>query len=1234
MAPSPDSQVDSQARANGDAASQDRMSQTSRPDVDPDTALFGKDPMPRIVDVYPLMDRPSSEPARVRLYQRTEDFREIVEHEERLFPFFFISDVTLLRGHRSTFRFIDLSGDNYYRYLVVFNTWSDYWDAIRTVERRTESEEAQPDEVYRVGSPAQQYLMQSGRTCFLDMTLDDLHRLQLDIEVYSDESFPNADRPEDEIIIVALTDNRGWSEVLHLRDGIGEKQLLEELVHTLTERDPDVIEGHNCFPKGTPILTPDGYTPIEDLSVGDEVVSTSSDGKLVADRVTHTFVSPHERDLVSLHATYRGEVTSTPDHPHFGYRSGAGIGYHSAQDFEKGDYLAVPQAEIDPESLELDDRLYLAGLVFADGHLSKATNRITFGNTDEGLVQWVANQVGGKGTIHRRRGNARHADLYRLRTHDATTHSWLRSLGVPQGNKSSVNAPVTFERVVRHGPSAVASFLAGLIDGDGHISEANGHVQIAIGSERGRRAIHALAQHVGLVTSDNRSGVVFWPTACTKPVLKRILSWLRAESKQDLDPDTKTRRPDELPFTVIEKVRPFIRRLGIQYADFPIPRTTLNYYLNGRTSINRATFSAIRSTVDDYIARTSADDLQSAWASTKEELREIESYHWFPIRRTEAVPSDGSVYNIETGNHNYIASGVLTHNCFAFDLDYILDRCEMHGVEFAVGRDGSVPRQYDSSMRFAERTVDYPAIDIAGRHVIDTYFQVMSFDVFKRDMPDYSLKTAAKYFGFAPEDRTYIEGADISRAWTEERERLLDYALDDVVETRRLARHLSGSTFYLTQMLPMTYGSSARRGPASKIESLFVREYLRQRASLPRSEWGSQSMGGYTDIFITGVLGPIVYADVESLYPSIMLNYDIRPDGDVLDLFPTLLDRLTDLRLETKQDMQEAEDEEVRSELDARQSSYKVLINSFYGLLGFGLSAFNDFAEADRVARTGQEILRELIAEIRIRDGLVVEVDTDGVLFVPPDGVRGEQAEIDFTVGLTEAMPEGIRVGFDGRFKKMLSYKKKNYALLTYDDELKFKGSSLISRSNEPFGRRFVRQAIRLLLDEDVAGLHALYMDYRDQIMASDWESVDSFARTETLKDTIADYEKDVESGKRPRAATYELAKKRSEETGQPVRKGDRITYYITGDSANVTAFKHCRLAKAWDPENPDENTAYYLKRLDEFARKFQPFFADADFRLVFSPEDLFGFSADGIEIQRTEHEADIPADGDEDVPF
>ena len=162
-----------------------------------------------------------------------------------------------------------------------------------------------------------------------------------------------------------------------------------------------------------------------------------------------------------------------------------------------------------------------------------------------------------------------------------------------------------------------------------------------------------------------------------------------------------------------------------------------------------------------------------------------------------------------------------------------------------------------------------------------------------------------------------------------------------MIETGRLARHLSGSTFYLTQMLPMTYGRAARRGPAAKIESLFVREYLRQRYALPQSNWGSQSMGGYTDIFRTGVIGPVVYADVESLYPSIMLNYDIQPAGDSLDLFPRLLDRLTTLRLDTKSEMRAAEDEEVESELDAgsrRTRSLSILSMGCWALASLRLT--------------------------------------------------------------------------------------------------------------------------------------------------------------------------------------------------------------------------------------------------------------------------------------------------------
>jgi DNA polymerase I len=179
-------------------------------------------------------------------------------------------------------------------------------------------------------------------------------------------------------------------------------------------------------------------------------------------------------------------------------------------------------------------------------------------------------------------------------------------------------------------------------------------------------------------------------------------------------------------------------------------------------------------------------------------------------------------------------------------------------------------------------------------------------------------------------------------------------------------------------------------------------------------------------------------------------------------------------------------------------------------------------------------------------------------------------------------------------------------------------------RSLEPFGRQFVVDAIACLLREDIQGLHDLYLATRERILQHDW-SVDAFARTETLKETVETYQADVASGRRSKAATYELAIARAAQTGQPVRKGDRITYYVTGSGPTVTTFAHARLADAWESAHPDENTAYYLKRLHEFTRKFEPFFTPDDFQRVFAPDDLFGFSATGMQLrQPTPHAGDI----------
>lgn len=550
------------------------------------------------------------------------------------------------------------------------------------------------------------------------------------------------------------------------------------------------------------------------------------------------------------------------------------------------------------------------------------------------------------------------------------------------------------------------------------------------------------------------------------------------------------------------------------------------------------------------------------------------------------------------------------HNIYNFDLPYILKRCDLSGIEFKVGRDGSVPRSFDSRTMFAERLIDYSKHEIAGRHIIDTWLLLQSYDASKRTLESYGLKQAAQHFGFAKQDRIYIKSDRISWYWDHEPDLLMRYALDDVDETRQLSEMLSPSAFYLTQMLPFNYGTAASIGSSAKIESLLLREYLRARQSIPKPDTGIQTSGGYTDIFSTGVLGPIVDVDVESLYPSIMLSEKIIPRSESLGIFLPLLEDLTRQRFDAKRMMKASTDTVTRARYDALQSSFKILINSFYGYLGYNRALFSDSVAADQVTISGQKILRALISSITSNGGKAIEVDTDGIFFVPPANIRTEEQEKTFVEKISTVLPAGINLATKGRHKAILSYKMKNYALLSYDNKITIKGSSLTSRSIESFGRHYIQQCVEALLNNNIARLHQLYIALHRDI--SDHKlSVSDFARTETLKDSLDEYSQSITNEERNRHAVYEVAIT----SGMQWKRGDRIAYYITGNDSNVRSFEHGKLADEWDPNFPDENVSFYLKRLDEFSRKFEVFFVPKDFQSIFSTENLFGFSDEGIKI-------------------
>ena len=520
------------------------------------------------------------------------------------------------------------------------------------------------------------------------------------------------------------------------------------------------------------------------------------------------------------------------------------------------------------------------------------------------------------------------------------------------------------------------------------------------------------------------------------------------------------------------------------------------------------------------------------------------------------------------------------HNIFRFDLPYLEARARKCGLKLALGRDGSAMGSHPSRLQIAERLIQYRKFEIHGRHVVDTLFLVQFHDVGARELQSFGLKAAARHFGVAEDGRVELGARAITEAHAKERATFEKYALQDVRETRALSAALSPAWFTQTSIFPYNYQDVVIRGNATKINSLFLREYLRQGQSVPALPEVQWFEGGYTDIFFTGVARDVWHCDIASLYPSVMLAFGILPKADTLGVFGDMLARLRKFRLEAKAAMRSASGAE-KSHLEALQGTFKILINSFYGYLGFAQGNFADFEAAAAVTAKGRELLRGMVDWLRQRGAEVIEIDTDGIYFTPPkdatwDGLYRE---------LAATLPAGIEVEFDARHAAMFSYKAKNYALLSEDGKLSIKGAALKSRGLEKFQRIFIERAVRALCEGKPEMIPSMHAEFAKALRERTWEP-EMFVKTEALQDSLEAYQKKIAASSRNRSAAFELAL----QSGRKMQSGDRVTYYITGTKKSVTAYESAKLIEDWDAGKRDENVAYYLAKLDELAGKFEAF--------------------------------------------
>src|ERR1043166_3039109 len=330
------------------------------------------------------------------------------------------------------------------------------------------------------------------------------------------------------------------------------------------------------------------------------------------------------------------------------------------------------------------------------------------------------------------------------------------------------------------------------------------------------------------------------------------------------------------------------------------------------------------------------------------------------------------------------------HNLFRSDLPLLVARARKAKVKLDWGRSGGFLRSRPSRLQIAEKTNDYPKFAVDGRHFVDTFLLAHFYDVGMRSLSGFERIDVAQHFGLCDSaDVSALTGKELEREYAGGSERFRKRALCAVRETRAVADLLSPSYFIQAQIFPYNYQDVIVRGNATRINALFLREYLRQRHSIPEMPMAMSFEGAFTAIYFTGAARNVWHCDVASLFPSIMLQFDCFPATDHLQIFRHLLTDLRKFRLEAKGQMQAADKESDPRRwhhLHALQNTFKILINSFYGYLGFAQGHFADFDAAGRVTQTGRDLLQKMIAWLSERGAQVIEVDTDGIYFVPPNG--------------------------------------------------------------------------------------------------------------------------------------------------------------------------------------------------------------------------------------------------------
>ena len=191
------------------------------------------------------------------------------------------------------------------------------------------------------------------------------------------------------------------------------------------------------------------------------------------------------------------------------------------------------------------------------------------------------------------------------------------------------------------------------------------------------------------------------------------------------------------------------------------------------------------------------------------------------------------------------------------------------------------------------------------------------------------------------------------------------YLLDDLWETDKVELQYNTVNFFVSKLLPVSYDKVATMGTAAIWKYIMLAWCYEQGIGIPQLIGSRKFTGGLSRLLKVGLVQNVVKLDYNSLYPSILLSWNIKADADIEDVMLMLLGYMLDQREYNKglkKKYAKMGDSAKSTFYDGLQAAQKVCCNGFFGSFGSGVVfPFSDMVAAEKTTTIGRQCLRLMI---------------------------------------------------------------------------------------------------------------------------------------------------------------------------------------------------------------------------------------------------------------------------------